>query len=297
MNIAVIGDSNSFITTILFKAFIQVIKKINGIKLVAIIDATKYHPVRSTPVKNTIKYCIKRFFNPFDQNVFYYNESSFLDNYDGEATIIKTNWINDPLFISKIKNMNIVLTFSLACPQILQEETIVSFGKIVNYHDSLLPKYGGVNATAWSLLFGEKYTGYTYHYINNQIDEGNIIYQNKIKVNYRKSTYHNIIVKTYEASKKLGDVLRICCENYEGREQQLKEKSYFSKKDHDSILNVDSNMKISEIKQIIKCMGKVYMTYGTYGKVPVTKIEKKIKRIKYLPPLIYKISNKFLQKE
>ena len=166
MKIAVIGDSSSLITKILFSSLIEVIKTISTIELVVIIDAAKHPSIQSAPIKSMIKYFIKRIFNPFDKNVYYFNYSSFIDGYNGDATIIKENRINDPLFISKIRGMNIELTFSLACPQILKEETIVTFGKIVNYHDSLLPKYGGLNATGWSLFFGEKYTGYTYHYIN-----------------------------------------------------------------------------------------------------------------------------------
>ncbi|MBI89833.1 MAG: hypothetical protein CMG60_07085 [Candidatus Marinimicrobia bacterium] len=294
MNIAVIGDSNSLITEILLKALIKVIKENNDFKLVVIIDATNIPPIKSSPITSLVKYVVKKFFNPFDENIFYFNRSTFLYKYHKKFSIIKPDGINDPIFLSKVKNMKIDLTFSLACPQILKEKTILTFGRIVNYHDSLLPKYGGVHATPWSLFFEEKYTGYTYHFINNQIDEGNIIYQNKVEANYSKNTYHNIIVKTNNASRKIGHVLQLCSDNFEGIPQNLEGKSYFSKKDFDSISNVDHKMGKNKIKRVIKVFGKAYISYGKYGSVPVTRIGDKIERINYLPPFVFKCIKKII---
>ena len=198
-------------------------------------------------------------------------------------------------FLSKVKNMKIDLTFSLACPQILKEKTILTFGRIVNYHDSLLPKYGGVHATEWSLFFEEKYTGYTYHFINNQIDEGNIIYQNKVEANYSKNTYHNIIIKTNNASRKIGHVLQLCSDNFEGIKQELERKSYFSKKDFDSISYVDHKMGKNKIRRVIKVFGKAYISYGKYGSVPITRIGDKIEELTIYLPLFLNVLKKLFQ--
>tara|TARA_Y100001935_G_C17301752_1_gene509695 strand:- start:216 stop:1106 length:891 start_codon:yes stop_codon:yes gene_type:complete len=294
MNIAVIGDSNSLITDILLKALIKVIKENKDFKLVAIIDANKLPAIKSSPIRSFLKYAVKKFFNPFDKNVFYYNPKPFLYKYRKKFSIIKPDGINNPLLLSKVKNMKLDLTFSLACPQILKEKTILTFGRIVNYHDSLLPKYGGVHATPWSLFFEEKYTGYTYHFINNQIDEGNIIYQNKVEANYNKNTYHNIIVKTNNASRKIGHVLQLCSDNFEGTPQNLEEKLYFSKKDFNSISNVDNTIEKNKIIRVINAFGKAYIPYGKYGSVPVTKFGDKIERINYLPLLVFKCIKKII---
>jgi len=55
---------------------------------------------------------------------------------------------------------------------------------VVNVHPSLLPKYRGATPTVWALLNGEKETGVSIHFIENEkIDSGKIIQQSKIKIN------------------------------------------------------------------------------------------------------------------
>ncbi len=74
--------------------------------------------------------------------------------------------------------------FLLKIPQIL----IDGFSdKIINIHPALLPKYGGkgmygdhVHQAVKSA--GEKETGITIHYVNENYDEGNIIFQAKCNI-------------------------------------------------------------------------------------------------------------------
>jgi phosphoribosylglycinamide formyltransferase 1 len=60
-------------------------------------------------------------------------------------------------------------------------------GKIVNIHPALLPKYGGKgmygsNVHKAVIANKEKKSGITVHYVNEQYDEGKIIYQAECKV-------------------------------------------------------------------------------------------------------------------
>lgn len=60
-------------------------------------------------------------------------------------------------------------------------------GKIINVHPALLPKYGGkgmygMNVHKAVVENKEKETGITIHYINENYDEGNIIFQKKVTV-------------------------------------------------------------------------------------------------------------------
>jgi UDP-4-amino-4-deoxy-L-arabinose formyltransferase/UDP-glucuronic acid dehydrogenase (UDP-4-keto-hexauronic acid decarboxylating) len=50
-------------------------------------------------------------------------------------------------------------------------------GKIFNVHPSLLPNHRGCSAVPWSIIDGDTYSGITYHYIDKEIDTGNIIFQ------------------------------------------------------------------------------------------------------------------------
>lgn len=55
-------------------------------------------------------------------------------------------------------------------------------GKIFNLHPSLLPKYRGCSSLTWAIINGEKYAGFTYHYIDKSCDTGDIIIQEKIEI-------------------------------------------------------------------------------------------------------------------
>ena len=52
----------------------------------------------------------------------------------------------------------------------------------INYHDSLLPAYGGFNATAWSILDGNDRHGITWHRITQDADAGGVYRQVEIDV-------------------------------------------------------------------------------------------------------------------
>ena len=59
--------------------------------------------------------------------------------------------------------------------------------KIINVHPALLPKYGGkgmygMNVHQAIVDNKEKETGITIHYVNENYDEGNIIFQKKVAV-------------------------------------------------------------------------------------------------------------------
>ena len=87
--------------------------------------------------------------------------------------------------VNKIKPDLIVLAgFLLKFP-----ETIINQypNKIINIHPALLPKYGGKgmygkNVHQAVLNSMDKETGITIHYVNEQYDEGEFIFQQKISI-------------------------------------------------------------------------------------------------------------------
>lgn len=63
-------------------------------------------------------------------------------------------------------------------PKILRGFT----SKILNIHPSLLPKYPGLRAQKQALEAGEKLTGCTVHFVNEELDGGPIILQKSIEI-------------------------------------------------------------------------------------------------------------------
>ncbi len=53
---------------------------------------------------------------------------------------------------------------------------------IINVHPSLLPKYKGLNAVEQAIESGDKVTGCTVHYVNEELDGGQIIKQAEVPI-------------------------------------------------------------------------------------------------------------------
>ena len=67
--------------------------------------------------------------------------------------------------------------------KILSKSFIKKFyGKIINIHPSLLPKYKGLNTHQRAISNKERYSGCSVHYVNQKLDSGKIILQKKVKI-------------------------------------------------------------------------------------------------------------------
>ncbi|MGI9114775.1 MAG: phosphoribosylglycinamide formyltransferase [Chthoniobacterales bacterium] len=67
--------------------------------------------------------------------------------------------------------------------RVLKEPMLEAFQRrIVNIHPSLLPKYPGLQAWQQALAAGEKVTGVSVHYVDAQVDHGDIIAQREVPV-------------------------------------------------------------------------------------------------------------------
>lgn len=68
--------------------------------------------------------------------------------------------------------------------RILSEVFIAEYyGKIINIHPSLLPKYKGINTHERVLENNEEFHGVTVHYVDDSLDGGPICAQSKLKIN------------------------------------------------------------------------------------------------------------------
>lgn len=110
---------------------------------------------------------------------------------------IKTRDVNNHDFISKLKKLKVDLIISF-CGQIYKKE-ILSVPKIgvINKHCSLLPKYKGIYPIFWAMLNNDNETGVTLHFMDEQIDKGQIIAQEKIPIK-KEDSFNSLYIKCHK---------------------------------------------------------------------------------------------------
>ena len=103
----------------------------------------------------------------------------------------KKNFENRSLKL--LKKYNIDLICLAGFMRILSKKFIKGFSKpILNIHPSLLPKYKGLNTHYKVIKNREKFSGATVHIVNEKLDAGKIIIQEKVRI------LKSDIVKTLE---------------------------------------------------------------------------------------------------
>jgi methionyl-tRNA formyltransferase len=90
--------------------------------------------------------------------------------------------LKDEAFINRLKLIQPDL-FVIVAFRILPKEvyTIPKSGAF-NLHGSLLPKFRGAAPIQWSIINGEKETGVTTFFLEDKVDTGNIILQEKVQI-------------------------------------------------------------------------------------------------------------------
>ena len=82
-----------------------------------------------------------------------------------------------------LKKMDADLAIVVAYGQIIPKEFLSLTKKgFINIHASILPKYRGAAPINWAIINGEQETGLTTFFINENIDQGDILFQDKILI-------------------------------------------------------------------------------------------------------------------
>jgi len=101
--------------------------------------------------------------------------------------ILQPTNLKDQNFIKDLEllkaDLQVVVAFRML-PEIVWN--IPKHGTI-NLHASLLPQYRGAAPINWAIINGEKQSGVTTFFINDKIDEGNIILTKKVEIEENKT--------------------------------------------------------------------------------------------------------------
>lgn len=157
--------------------------------------------------------------------------------------------INDPLFIARLRDeIKPTIAISFYCKR-LSPELLDIFSYTINYHNGLLPAYGGLKATAWSLYQEETDTGFTFHRMTKELDEGNILLQEKLPVGPGWNTSDLELEKALRAATHIPAILRMAFDGEDGQPQRG-EKSYYSKKDRLALTVIPDPSSLSKMELI-----------------------------------------------
>jgi methionyl-tRNA formyltransferase len=91
--------------------------------------------------------------------------------------------VNDPAFIEVLRKLNPDLFISMYFGRLFSPDLLnVPKAGCINMHPSLLPKGRGQGPSTWPIVYGDKETGQTIHYLDEGIDSGDIIAQRAIPI-------------------------------------------------------------------------------------------------------------------
>jgi len=127
--------------------------------------------------------------------------------------------VNNKSFIDYLKTLELDLIVSFSAPSIFKEELLnIPKEGCINLHCSYLPQYSGILPSFWVLYYDEKETGVTVHYMDNKIDNGKILAQQKVEIS-PSTSWLDLIIKT----KRIGGELMIdVLSNLESYVSQIK---------------------------------------------------------------------------
>src|SRR6266513_4754974 len=85
--------------------------------------------------------------------------------------------------VQTLRHAGVELVVLAGFMRLLHEPMLKAFPRrIINIHPSLLPKFPGLEAWKQALVAGEKVSGCTVHYVDEQIDHGDIIVRREVPI-------------------------------------------------------------------------------------------------------------------
>lgn len=164
---------------------------------------------------------------------------------------------------------------------------VVAYGKIlpkgileipekgcINLHASLLPKYRGAAPIQWAVLNGDKITGVSTMYMNEKMDEGDIILQEEVQIGEYETTG-----ELWDRLKVIGAdlLLKTINEIEKGTAKRIKQGEDFSLAPmlNKQMAKIDFTKSMQEIKNKVCGLNPIMGAYVIYEgkKIKLWKVE------------------------
>ncbi len=173
-------------------------------------------------------------------------------------------------------------------------------GNLFNYHASDLPTERGAANLSWKIMMRKKInSSICIHQINNDFDEGNIIFKKKVKFNWNLLPYQNLkYVRNIEYKMIKSFIMKFQKKKFKSKLQNNSQSMYFPRLNSDRDGKICWDWKADDIVLFIKAFSKPFNGAFSYLKNRKVRIfnAKKIKsKIKFHPfqnGIIYKYHKK-----
>ncbi len=146
----------------------------------------------------------------------------------------------------------------------------------INVHYSLLPKYRGLHSTVWAILNDEDYLGFTIHLMNDNFDDGNIIYQKAFENDRVKTSSEYIEKFNNYIADNLGAILNYFIEGkIQLKENNKKNATWVGRRNHHDC-KIDFNRDLHYLHCFFRALVYPYpLPYVEYkGKeLSITKVD------------------------
>ncbi len=250
MNIVVLCQKDNFV----IPKNISLLKQIEGINVIGVFQIASEGALinkkgmffRGFRLHQTFKLgCIFIFFYFLDiLDVLFSYKFGFLKSPAAAAKYLDSNFyevknINSDKFKNLLIKENIDLIVSYSTPSILKKSLLEIPKKgCINLHCSLLPKFSGLLPSFWTLYEEERFIGATIHFMDDKIDNGDILNQIKIPTPNNTSMYEVIkITKKLGGDLMLKTIREILSDQLERKSNLQKEEYYRSWPDIEDIRN------------------------------------------------------------
>jgi len=156
----------------------------------------------------------------------YYSVESTAKKWNIPLYILKDINSQEALRILKMLEPDILI--SVAASQIFKKDAIRSSKHTINIHAALLPHNKGMMPSFWALANGETETGITVHYVDEDIDAGDILFQRAFEIS-PDDTLHSLQTKVaHFGSDALIEVITMLENGKMETRKPQGEESYFS---------------------------------------------------------------------
>ena len=167
-----------------------------------------------------------------------------------DCDYIVSNDVNNSKIIAKINKKNFDYILSVNNYQIFNPIFLKTYkNKVINYHNSLIPNFTGLNSISKVIVAFQKYTGISWHFVKKKIDNGPVIFRRKIK-----------IVKNDNAASLTLKCNKVCI-NYLSnflnilKKKKIRSKKYNMTKDikiSKKILHLDLKLKFKYLDRVVR---------------------------------------------